>query len=149
MKVALPPAPGPSSPAVRASMVGNRRINTRPEAALRSALHRAGLRFRKDLALRATSRSVRPDIVFTRAQVAVFVDGCFWHSCPIHGHLPKSNEHYWEPKLLRNRLRDQATGEALRAAGWAVVRVWEHESTLEAAARVVEMLASRDGRSSS
>jgi DNA mismatch endonuclease (patch repair protein) len=79
---------------------------------------------------------VRPDIVFTRARIAVFVDGCFWHSCPLHGRAPKSNVAYWTPKLEANRARDVRVDTALASEGWAVVRIWEHEN-VDAAADVV------------
>lgn len=59
--------------------------------------------------------------------LAVFVDGCFWHSCPQHGSQPKSNRGYWDSKLADNRARDLRQTEALRIAGWTVVRLWEHE----------------------
>jgi DNA mismatch endonuclease (patch repair protein) len=114
-------------------MRANRRTDTKPELALRSALHRRGYRFRKDhrLDLDGGAR-VRPDIAFTARRVAVFVDGCFWHVCPQHGRDPAVNEWYWAPKLRRNIERDRAADAALAAAGWQVVRVWEHEP-LEAA----------------
>lgn len=79
---------------------------------------------------------VRPDIVFTRARVAVFVDGCFWHSCPLHGRVPKSNLAYWIPKLEGNRARDDRVNSALASNGWVVVRIWEHDN-VDAAAEVV------------
>ena len=102
-------------------MRANRRVDTGPERALRSELHRLGLRFRKDLRLKLEA-SVRPDIVFTRAKVAVFVDGCFWHRCPEHGQMPKSNRGYWQSKLARNVERDGEADLALREAGWTVFR---------------------------
>lgn len=111
------------------NMQANRRTNTKPEVALRSALHRLGYRYRKDLLLRLDDGvRVRPDIVFTARKVAVFVDGCFWHACPDHGRQPTVNEWYWTPKLARNVERDRKVTSALMAAGWDVVRVWEHES---------------------
>jgi DNA mismatch endonuclease (patch repair protein) len=75
----------------------------------------------------------RADLVFGPAKVAVYVDGCFWHSCPEHGTMPRSNEDFWQAKLARNQERDAAVNEALATAGWTVVRVWEHEE-IEAAA---------------
>lgn len=117
-----------TSSATRTSMLGNKRSDTKPEMALRSALHALGLRFRKDYRLDLAGARMRPDIVFTRAKVAVFVDGCFWHSCPEHGTRPTRNAGYWGPKLARNVERDRDHDEALRHAGWTVVRVWEHES---------------------
>ena len=67
------------------------------------------------------------DIAFPSRKVAVFVDGCFWHGCPIHGHEPKSNQAYWLPKLKKNIERDTATNELLKVGGWTVIRFWEHE----------------------
>jgi DNA mismatch endonuclease (patch repair protein) len=120
--------PHPSNAAVTAAMKGNRRSDTKPELVLRSALHAQGLRFRKDFLLRTSAGSrVKADIVFTRRRVAVFVDGCFWHGCPTHGHTPKANSHYWVPKLARNRERDARVTAALEADGWKVLRIWEHE----------------------
>jgi DNA mismatch endonuclease, patch repair protein len=119
-------------------MKGNRKRDTRPEIRLRSALHRAGLRFRKDRPVVVSGVRVRADVVFAAARVAVFSDGCFWHSCPDHGTLPRRNEGYWLPKLAGNLERDRRTDAALRAAGWVVVRVWEHEPPEEAALRVAK-----------
>ncbi len=125
-------------------MRANRRVNTKPELALRRALHARGYRYRKDYRLDlADGVRVRPDIVFTRRKVAVFVDGCFWHSCPQHGTQPAANTWYWEPKLRRNTERDRAADAALGEAGWMVVRFWEHESIDAAVAQVVEVLAGR------
>src|SRR5437667_2752647 len=69
----------------------------------------------------------RPDFVFPRGRVALFIDGCFWHCCPKHGQQPGSNRSYWLPKLRMNRLRDRRVDRELRTKGWKVVRVWEHE----------------------
>ena len=121
-------------------MRANPRTGTEPEVALRSELHRRGLRFRKDLPLRVRDRIVRPDIVFTRARLAVFVDGCFWHSCPQHGTRPKVNSHYWRPKLERNVARDRAIDLALTDAGWRVLRAWEHEPVTDVAQRVQALM---------
>ncbi|MCE2501104.1 MAG: DNA mismatch endonuclease Vsr [Dehalococcoidia bacterium] len=119
--------PIPSSAAISATMRANKRKDTSPERRLRSALHRQGRRFRVDMPLKLPGRRVRPDIVFPRRRVAVFVDGCFWHACPEHGQQPRSNVAYWAPKLQRNQARDKADDDALRHAGWIVVRVWEHD----------------------
>jgi len=118
--------PVASSPGVARSMRGNRRRDTSPERRLRSALHRRGWRFRVDVPIEVGSKRARPDLAFTRMRVAVFVDGCFWHSCPEHGRPPLSNTGYWGPKLARNAQRDRQDTDLLRAAGWQVVRVWEH-----------------------
>jgi DNA mismatch endonuclease (patch repair protein) len=119
-----------------------RRANTKPEIALRSALHRRGYRFRKDYRLELTGGArVRPDIAFPARRVAVFVDGCFWHVCPEHGHDPAVNEWYWAPKLRRTVERDRTADAALAEAGWQVVRVWEHVPLTEAVAAVIAALA--------
>lgn len=120
--------PRPASEGRSRNMRANRRSDTKPEVALRRALHARGYRYRKDLRLDLPGGvRVRPDIVFTARKVAVFVDGCFWHVCPEHGREPTSNEWYWTPKLRRNVERDRAANAALKAAGWRVVRLWEHE----------------------
>src|SRR3954453_8362723 len=98
--------PHAASEAVSAVMRANPRENTKPEVMLRSLLHRRGLRFRKHVAIKAKGVSVRPDVVFPRARLAVFVDGCFWHACPAHGTRPRRNADYWLPKLERNVRRD-------------------------------------------
>ena len=101
-----------------ANMRANRRSDTKPELALRRALHAPGYRYRKDYRLDLAGARVRPDIAFTARRVAVFVDGCFWHCCPQHGTQPANNTWYWEPKLARNVERDRAADAALAAAGW-------------------------------
>jgi DNA mismatch endonuclease (patch repair protein) len=131
-----PPA---SSPAVRRRMQATSRRDTPAEVALRSALHRRGLRFRLHRKIAGVPR-VRPDIVFVSAKVAVFVDGCFWHGCPEHGTLPKSNRDWWTTKLQANAERDQRHSAALRKVGWTVVRVWEHEVPAAAAQRVFDLV---------
>ncbi len=108
-------------------MRANRKVGTQPEIRLRSALHRKGLRFRKDFVIEADGLRVRPDVTFPRRRVAVFLDGCFWHSCPAHGSVPGSNAGYWTPKLRRNVERDTRVDAALMSAGWNVIRIWEHE----------------------
>jgi DNA mismatch endonuclease (patch repair protein) len=118
-------------------MRSNRRADTKPELALRAALHAMGYRYRKDFRLDLPLRRVRPDIAFTSRRVAVFVDGCFWHACPDHGSKPKNNDWYWSPKLVRNVERDRAADEALTQAGWTVVRLWEHVPLTDAVAAVV------------
>lgn len=140
---AVPEYPLPLSPGRSANMRANRRTDTKPELALRQALHRQGYRYRKDYRIDLAGQRVRPDIAFTARRVAVFVDGCFWHCCPRHGTQPANNTWYWQPKLARNVERDRAADEALAAAGWRVVRVWEHESLDSAVAAVVTALEHR------
>ena len=141
-------APGPSSAAAQRTMLGNRRRDSAPERRLRSALHASGLRFRVDLPISVPGRrSIRPDIVFTRARVVAFVDGCFWHGCPEHGKPPRTNSRYWNAKLAINQTRDREQTAALEEAGWTVVRVWEHDVPASAAAvvqRVLEIQAASD-----
>ncbi len=120
-------------------MRSQKQRDTKPELALRSALHRLGLRFRVDLAPLPKMRR-RADVVFTKARVAVYVDGCFWHGCPIHGTWPKSNVQWWREKIERNKERDTDTDRALHEAGWTVIRVWEHEEAGAAAERVATAL---------
>lgn len=115
------------------------RRDTTPELAIRSELHRRGFRFRVDRAPVPGLRS-RADIVFGPARVAVYVDGCFWHSCPEHGTRPKANAEWWERKLDRNQERDRETDRVLREHGWRVVRIWEHENPVEAVDKVQEIL---------
>lgn len=127
--------PAPSSAAATATMRANRSRDTGPERRLRSALHRRGLRFRlhgrPEPDLRTTA-----DIVFGPSRTLVFVDGCFWHRCPDHGNTPRSNRQWWDSKLAANVDRDRASDAALRARGWSVIRIWEHESPDEAAERI-------------
>jgi DNA mismatch endonuclease, patch repair protein len=133
--------PQASSEGRSANMRAIRRTDTKPELALRRALHRMGYRFRKDYRLDLDSgRRVRPDIAFTARKVAVFVDGCFWHACPDHGSKPSVNQGYWAPKLLRNVERDRAADTALELAGWQVVRLWEHVPLDDAVTAVVAAL---------
>lgn len=128
------PYPHPASPATTSVMRSIRRVDTKPEIALRSELHRRGLRFRKDHFLPITgARGTRADIVLVGRRVAVFVDGCFWHGCPEHGRVPSRNGAYWGPKLERNRRRDALVTQRLEEDDWKVIRVWEHVSPAEAA----------------
>ena len=122
------PASWASSEAARRTMRGNRSKDTRPEVAVRSALHRAGLRFRKHFPVIPGSRS-RVDVAFPRWRVAVQVDGCFWHGCPDHGTQPVTHAEYWTEKIRRNVERDRRCDDALAEAGWTVLRFWEHEET--------------------
>jgi DNA mismatch endonuclease, patch repair protein len=128
------------SPQRSRNMAAVHRRDTRPEIALRRLLHAAGLRFRKDFRLDLPLGRVRPDIVFTRRKVAVFIDGCFWHVCPEHSSQPATNQAFWSLKLARNVERDRIADEVLEASGWTVVRVWEHEPVTDAAVRIAEIV---------
>lgn len=101
------------------------RRDTKPEVALRRALHSRGLRFRVQMKVPGNRRRVI-DIAFTRARLAVYVDGCFWHGCPEHHVLPRTNSEWWQWKVDLNKRRDASTNEELQAAGWQVLRFWEH-----------------------
>lgn len=133
--------PVPSSEAVSRVMRGNRRSDTRLEVRVRSQLHRRGLRFRKQLLITAGDVRVRADVAFPRQRLAVFLDGCFWHRCPEHGNSPRSNSDYWSTKLDRNVERDRRVLVAFDAAGWSVLRIWEHVPTSFAADQVQTALA--------
>ncbi|AFV87945.1 Putative DNA mismatch endonuclease [Acidipropionibacterium acidipropionici ATCC 4875] len=123
-----PPA---STPGRAANMRAIHRRDTKPERQLSSALHALGYRFRRDFPIRIGKVTVRPDIVFTRKHVAIFLDGCFWHGCPEHGHRPSVHQSYWNPKLERNHARDVRNNQSLEDAGWTVIRFWEHEELAE------------------
>jgi DNA mismatch endonuclease (patch repair protein) len=131
--------PWASTPAVRAVMQGNRSRDTKPELALRSAVHALGLRYRVS-ARPLTDVAITADLVFRPAMVAVFMDGCFWHGCPEHGTRVATNSHYWVAKITRNQQRDLRVNALLAQAGWLVIRVWEHERAQEAALRVATIV---------
>lgn len=111
------------------------RRDTRPEVALRRALHQKGLRFRVQMKVPGNRRRTI-DIAFSRARLAVYVDGCFWHGCPEHHTLPRTNSTWWTWKVELNRTRDADTDRGLKDAGWAVLRFWEHVDPREAADEV-------------
>lgn len=111
------------SPAVRSRVMGLiRGKDTSPEIRLRKGLWVAGLRYRIKNSLPG-----KPDLIFVTAKVAVFVDGCFWHGCPLHGRVPHTNQSFWVKKFTGNIARDLAVQSALQAKGWLVLRFWEHE----------------------
>ena len=111
------------SPAKRSyNMSMIRGVNTLPEQSLRKVLWRFGFRYRLSAKLPG-----RPDLVFPRFKVAIFIDGCFWHGCPRHMTWPKNNAAFWKKKILGNKSRDAIVTRELKRSGWTVVRVWEHE----------------------
>ena len=128
--------------ATSARMSRQRRVGTKPEIALRKELHRRGRRYFVDRAPLPGMRR-RADLVFPRLRVAVYVDGCFWHRCPEHATFPKKNARWWAEKLAGNVARDRDTDARLAAAGWTVVRIWEHEDPIRAADRVQAALTSQ------
>ncbi|MEW6404410.1 MAG: very short patch repair endonuclease [Chloroflexota bacterium] len=134
--------PSASSKAALNRMKAAKPRDTAPEKALRSALHGMGLRFRIDGKL-IKELNRRVDIVFQTAKVAVFVDGCFWHGCPIHGTQARANAEFWSSKIKRNQERDLETTRLLKKAGWKVVRVWEHEDPIKASRKIFQIVSSR------
>lgn len=141
---AVPPFPRHAivDPELSRRMAHYPRKDTTPEMAIRREVHRRGLRYRVDASLPAIPRR-RADLLFTRAKVAVFVDGCFWHGCPQHGTQPKNNGSWWECKLAGNQARDADTNDRLQAEGWTVLRFWEHEDFLPAADEIEEAVRAR------
>lgn len=124
-----------SSEGVRRSMRSNKGRDTRPELELRRAVHALGLRYRVSTRpLPGVRRTA--DIVFPRVKIAVFLDGCFWHGCPNHHTVAKTNARFWADKVEQTRRRDRETDELLSQAGWTVLRVWEHEHAEESALRI-------------
>lgn len=130
------PHPGASSDDVRARMSRLRRRDNGPEVAVRQLLTAAGLRYR--VAYRIPGQRRRTiDIAVPRRKLAAYIDGCFWHSCPEHLHLPKANAGWWRQKMEMNRARDAASTAQLEALGWTVLRFWEHEPPTRVAAAIV------------
>ncbi|RJQ72290.1 very short patch repair endonuclease [Pseudonocardiaceae bacterium YIM PH 21723] len=123
-------------------MQSNKGRDTKPELAVRRAVHALGLRYRVSARPLSAFRRTA-DMVFAGPKVAVFIDGCFWHGCPEHHTSAKTNASFWADKVTRNRARDRETDEALRAAGWEPLRFWEHEDPHVAAARVAEVVRAR------
>ncbi len=128
--------------AVRIRMSKQKSRNTGIEMTLRKILHAAGFRYRVH---RRPVKGVRreADLVFGPARVAVFVDGCFWHGCPVHATWPKNNADFWREKIETNRRRDADTDTRLDEAGWLALRIWEHETAETAADRVIKAVRGR------
>jgi DNA mismatch endonuclease (patch repair protein) len=136
-----PPA---SDAAALRRMRTQRQTGTKPEIILRRVLHARGFRYRVDAPLPLPGLRRRADLLFRGARVAVFVDGCYWHSCPEHGTKPKANAPWWSDKLAANVARDRETDQRLAAAGWLSIRVWEHEPPDTAANRIEKVLHDRN-----
>jgi DNA mismatch endonuclease (patch repair protein) len=128
-------------------MANTRAHSNAAELALRSALHKLNYRFRVNYKVVPGLRRTA-DIAFPSLRVAVFVDGCFWHACPVHGTWPKHNAKWWREKIEANRARDLDTNQRLKEHGWTVVRIWEHENAEVVARRLSHLLSSRKGRRS-
>jgi DNA mismatch endonuclease (patch repair protein) len=131
--------PAPLNETVSRQMQKMRTSSTKPETLVRQELHRRGLRFRVNY----RSLPGRPDIAFTLARIAIFVDGCFWHACPEHFVMPKNNRDWWRDKLERNVARDRRKDQELTELGWAVLHVWEHEDPVEVSNLIEELWRSR------
>ena len=131
-----------SSPGVRRCMRGNKSKNTKPELAIRRILFADGFRYRV-CARPLPGYRHTADIVFPRRKIAIFVDGCFWHGCPLHYHTPKTHGDFWSTKIKANKDRDAKVDSHLKAAGWTVVHIWEHVSPQDAASEVEKMMLSR------
>lgn len=116
------------------------------EMRLRSSLYRLGLRYRvHQRVIKELNRTA--DIIFRRAKVAVFVDGCFWHGCSVHGTVPKANRRWWSEKIDANRRRDRDTILRLHLVGWHAVRIWEHEDPDLAAMKIAAIIRMKEGHS--
>ncbi|MER6215722.1 very short patch repair endonuclease [Streptomyces sp. NPDC001674] len=131
-----------SSAARRRNMQAIRSRDTKPEWVIRRLVHARGLRYRVAArplpGLRRTA-----DLVFGPAKVAVFIDGCYWHGCPEHYVPPRTNQGYWSEKVARNIARDRDTDQQLEAAGWLVLRFWEHEGSEACAAAITAAVQER------
>lgn len=123
-------------------MLGNRGRDTKAELGVRRLVHGAGLRYRVSARPEPDLRRTA-DLLFTRARVAVFIDGCYWHGCPEHFTTPSTNLDYWSTKIGRNQARDLETTTLLEERGWVVLRFWEHELRAAVAASIAERVRER------
>ena len=135
--------PKASSLAARKRMLATKGRDTQCELAIRSLVHRKGLRFRVDWSIPGTRR--RADLAFVSPRLLVFIDGCFWHACPKHGTWPKANAAWWRRKILDNARRDRDTDTRLKRDGWTVLRFWEHEASDRAADRIARRIKQERG----
>lgn len=120
----------------RLCMSRNRGRDTKPEVALRKACYAIGMRY-----VLGANIPGRPDFVFPRHRLAVFVDGCFWHGCPEHYQAPATRAEFWRTKIDANRVRDARVAEELGEAGWHVLRIWEHTIRRDLPAAVASIRA--------
>jgi DNA mismatch endonuclease, patch repair protein len=121
-------------------MVRQKQSGTAPEVALRKELYRRGIRYRVNYLLPLRGVRRRADIAFTALRIAVFVDGCYWHACPVHATWPEASADWWRAKLEANMRRDRDTDQRLAEAGWISVRIWEHDNPITAADHVESAL---------
>lgn len=112
------------------------RAQSKLENSVSRELWKRGYRFRKNV----KSLYGTPDIAIKKYKIVIFIDSCFWHLCPIHGRIPKSNKDFWSKKLTRNKERDAEVNEFYKEKGWNIKRIWEHEIR-EDLDRVVDELA--------
>ncbi|WP_096906181.1 MULTISPECIES: very short patch repair endonuclease [Dietzia] len=134
--------PAASSETVRVNMSRQKRRDTGCEMAVRRILHAEGIRYRVDFRPLRDER-FRVDIGWRKYKLAVFIDGCFWHGCPEHGTVPKSNRTWWASKLYENQQRDRRVLATLEDAGWIAVRFWEHEPPRSIAHSIITLVQSR------
>lgn len=142
------PHPGSSSAEMSRRMGAVKKRDNGPEMAVRRLLHAAGLRYRVAWPVPSQRRRTI-DIAFTRARLAVFVDGCFWHGCPLHATSPKANAAWWVDKISTNQARDADVTAQLKNMGWTVLRFWEHEKPEDVVSVIVNRLTSSDSASRS
>jgi len=116
--------------------------DTEAEMKVRRLLHKMGYRYRVDYVVSKKPRR-KADIAFTRAKVAVFIDGCFWHGCPKHGTSAKENAKFWRDKIRTNKARDLDTNKRLKKDGWLVIRAWEHEDPEKVSSKIAAKVNSR------
>jgi DNA mismatch endonuclease (patch repair protein) len=133
----------PPSDVVRRQMQAQKSSGTRMELQLRRSLYALGYRYRVNCRLLPDHR-FKGDIVWRGRRLVVFLDGCFWHGCPIHGTTPKSNTEWWRQKIKSNQDRDRRVNEILRQSGWTVLRFWEHDDSEKIIESVVQELEAID-----
>lgn len=126
----------PSASVSRRMAATKGRDNTR-ELSLRSELHKQGLRFRVHYEVPGNRRR-KIDVAFPAKKVAIFLDGCFWHGCPVHGTVPLTNQDWWIAKIDANKRRDADTDRLLQLAGWTIIRIWEHTPLADACKHVIQ-----------
>lgn len=136
-------SPLPHSESVSQRMRNTRQRDTPMELEVRAELKNKGFQFEVDFSIKGVTRA-RPDIVFCADRVAIFLDGCFWHSCPTHGTTPRTNRQWWTEKLASNVERDRRHVRELNAAGWQVLRYWEHEDPATVANDVATILNAKN-----